>query len=67
LYCRDCPRFDQENERCLDQKVNPQRREQAVEVANILGLRAICVFNDFRETLVQARKNPPGSKPRKAR
>jgi hypothetical protein len=55
MLCKDCARYDAENRRCLDGKVNPQKWELAVEVANVIGLRTICVFNDHRERLVQAR------------
>ncbi len=56
MRCRDCARFDEKAERCLDQKVNPQRWEVAVEVSQVLGLRSICAFNDFRERLVASRR-----------
>jgi hypothetical protein len=39
----------------LDRKVNPDTWERAVEVAQVLGLRSICVFNDHRERLVHSR------------
>lgn len=55
MYCRDCPRYDAEAKRCKDSKVNPQNWETAVEVSQVLGLRSICVFNDYRERLVRAR------------
>ena len=55
MYCRDCPRFDLENNRCKDSKVNPLEYETAINVANVLGLRAICVFNDHRERLIDTR------------
>jgi len=61
VYCRDCPRYDDEARRCRDGKVNPQHWETAVSVAQVLGLRSICVFNDFRERLVQSRKEIPSS------
>jgi hypothetical protein len=57
MICRDCHRFDQETSKCLDQKVNPPTYSQAVEVANVIGLRSICAYNDFRERLVSARKS----------
>lgn len=55
MYCRDCPRFDLESNRCKDSKVNPLEYETAVNVAKVMGLRAICVFNDHRERLIEAR------------
>ena len=55
MYCRDCIRYDREAEKCLDRKVNPQRYEQAVSVAQTMGVRSICTFNDHRERLVSVR------------
>ena len=55
MYCRDCHRWDVESRRCLDGKVNPMSWEESVNVANVLGVRAICVFNDYRERLVGSR------------
>lgn len=63
MDCRDCARFSEG--RCLDAKVNPLRWEQAVQVANVFGVRAICTFNDHRERLVKARSMP--SAPRRRR
>ncbi|MBS1717257.1 MAG: hypothetical protein JSS72_05960 [Armatimonadetes bacterium] len=39
----------------MDGKVNPDRWDQAVQVAQIFGVRAVCPFNDFRERLVASR------------
>jgi hypothetical protein len=39
----------------MDGKVNPMSWEESVNVANVLGVRAICVFNDYRERLVGSR------------
>lgn len=71
MHCQDCPRYDPEAQSCRDEKLNPLRWDQAVDIANIFGLRAICMFNDHRERLVdtrrvvplsrQARKTPPSS------
>ena len=35
--------------------MNPQKWEDAVQLANAVGLRAICVFNDHRERLIFSR------------
>lgn len=53
MHCRDCPRWI--DGKCADQKVNPERYGQAVEVANIHGVRAICPFNEHRDRLVRTR------------
>ena len=55
MRCRDCARYDLEDRRCKDAKVNPPTWEDAVEVANVIGIRSICSFNDFRERLIAAR------------
>ena len=55
MNCKDCNRFDSANRKCMDQKVNPQSWGQAVDVANIFGVRSICIFNDHRERLVRSR------------
>jgi hypothetical protein len=57
--CRDCARFDLETRKCLDKKVNPKSWGQSVDVANVLGVRSICVFNDYRERLVRSRCAEP--------
>jgi len=62
VYCRDCNLYDEEAQRCKDRKVNPQSWETAVQVSQVLGLRSICVFNDYRERLVYSRK-PVGDRP----
>jgi hypothetical protein len=56
VYCRDCHRYDPENRKCLDGKVNPPSWETAVNVSQVLGLRSICAFNDHRERLINCRK-----------
>jgi len=55
MDCKDCPRFDPDDEKCRDQKLNPHRWDQAVDVANMMGVRAICMFNDHREKLLEGR------------
>lgn len=55
MYCRDCPRYDETERRCKDRKVNPLHYEEAVSVVNVLGVRAICLFNDHRERLIRSR------------
>jgi len=55
MNCRDCSRYDLIHRSCLDGKVNPERYETAVQVANVMGPRAICPLNDFRERILNAR------------
>lgn len=56
MNCRDCARWDKETAKCRDGKVNPPKWELAVTVYEVMGLRAICMFNDHRERLVRATK-----------
>ncbi|MBI5707179.1 MAG: hypothetical protein HZC36_09355 [Armatimonadetes bacterium] len=55
MLCKDCARYDAEADRCLDDKLNPADWGGAITVANVMGVRAICSFNDFRERLVRSR------------
>lgn len=55
MDCRDCTRFAADAHRCLDGKLNPITWGEAVDVGNIYGIRAICMFNDHRERLVRSR------------
>lgn len=55
MDCRDCQRFDLDRRSCKDGKMNPRTLEQAVDIARIFGVRAVCVFNDHRERLVHVR------------
>ncbi|MEZ5164098.1 MAG: hypothetical protein R2688_10215 [Fimbriimonadaceae bacterium] len=55
MNCRDCHRFDPEKETCKDGKLNPLTYEQASETLMIYGIRAICIFNDHRESLIERR------------
>lgn len=62
MYCRDCSRYDTEEKRCKDGKLNPERYSQAVEVTKVFGLRSICTFNDHREQLVAVQKSPASNR-----
>jgi hypothetical protein len=66
MHCRDCSRFDEKSEKCRDEKVNPMSWDEAVNVANFIGLRAICMFNDHRERLIVSR-TPTDRYPRRNR
>lgn len=55
MNCRDCVRYNHETRECRDKKVNPQSMAEAADVANVFGVRSICMFNDFRERLIASR------------
>jgi hypothetical protein len=55
LECKHCARYDSDAGKCRDEKLNPGDWGSAITVANVLGVRAICLFNDHRERLVLSR------------
>lgn len=57
MHCKDCARFDEENGKCKDDKVNPRDYSSALQIATMFGVRAICVFNHHRESLVEVRQS----------
>lgn len=67
MYCRDCPRFDEAVSRCRDGKINPLDWDSALQVSQVMGLRAICTFNDHRERLLAGRKPPDSELMRRQR
>lgn len=52
MRCEDCPRFDSDRTACKDGKLNPLKWQNAVEVAQHFGIRAICMLNDHRERIL---------------
>jgi len=65
MRCPDCPRFDKERHICLDGKINPPHFSQAVEVANVMGVRSICPFSSHRERLLSGRARRTDSQARR--
>jgi hypothetical protein len=53
MDCRDCSLYNADTETCRSQKLNPRSKEDATQVAQMLGVRVICVFNEFREPIIQ--------------
>lgn len=56
MFCRDCPRHDEEKQVCRDGKINPHSWERAVEASQVFGIRSLCPFSEYRERLVKARE-----------
>ncbi len=54
MRCKDCHRFDSASEICKDGKLNPRHYSQAIEVAQQFGPRVICIFNDYREQVIES-------------
>jgi hypothetical protein len=51
MACWQCPRYSRAERRCLDGKTNPKSKADSVAVAELLGVRALCHYNPYREPL----------------
>lgn len=51
ISCWNCNRFHRDEGRCKDGKTNPRRKTDAVEVAEVMGVRALCIFSPYRDIL----------------
>jgi len=50
--CLRCPTYDRDAGRCRVGKTNPRKKHEAQTVAELLGVRALCLHNPFREPLI---------------
>ncbi len=53
IHCKNCPRYDREEQRCREGKANPRSKADTVAVAELLGLQTLCHYNPFRDALAQ--------------
>ena len=51
MTCWNCPRYDRGQFHCRDGKANPRKKTDAVMVAELLGLRALCHYNLYRDSI----------------
>jgi hypothetical protein len=51
MTCWQCPRYDRSERRCRDGKANPRSKADSVLVAELLGPRALCHYNLYRDAL----------------
>lgn len=56
MFCRDCPRYDEEKSVCKDGKINPHTWQNAVEASQIFGVRSLCPFSEYRERLIRSQE-----------
>lgn len=54
VLCTSCRLYDIERRRCRIGKVNPRTRLDTYETAQVLGVRALCSFNLYREVLLSS-------------
>lgn len=58
VTCPQCLRYDKEARHCLDGKANPKRKSDSVEVAEVLGVQHLCLFNPYRDTIALQMYDP---------
>lgn len=52
ILCSRCRLYDSVRRCCTISKVNPRTRLDTYETAQVLGVRAVCPFNPYRERMV---------------
>jgi hypothetical protein len=55
ILCPRCPLYDRGKRRCTIGKVNPRTKLDTYETAFLLGVRALCPFNPYRERLLHSK------------
>jgi hypothetical protein len=49
--CWQCSRYDRTERHCRDNKTNPKTKRDSKEVAETLGVQALCLYNLYRDSL----------------
>jgi hypothetical protein len=49
--CWQCSRYDRTERHCRDNKTNPKTKRDSKEVAETLGVQALCLYNPYRDVL----------------
>ncbi len=52
ITCPRCRLYDRARRRCLIGKVNPRTKIDTYETARVLGVRALCSFNLYRDRML---------------
>ena len=53
MHCWNCPRYDRAERHCRDGKANPKRKTDSVELAERLGVQALCLYNLHRDAIAR--------------
>jgi hypothetical protein len=53
MTCWNCPIYDRATFHCRDGKTNPRKKTDSITVAELLGLRALCHYNLYRDAIAQ--------------
>jgi hypothetical protein len=51
MSCVKCPRYNKAESHCSEGKANPRRKSDALLVAEMLGVQALCHYNPYRDPL----------------
>lgn len=52
ILCPRCRLYDRKRRRCTIGKVNPRTKLDTYETARVLGVRALCALNLYRDRLL---------------
>lgn len=52
ILCPRCRLYDRLARRCTAGKVNPRTKLDTYEAAQVLGVRALCAFNLYRDRIL---------------
>lgn len=52
ILCPRCRLYDRLTRRCAVGKVNPRTKLDTYETAQVLGVRALCAFNLYRDRIL---------------
>jgi len=55
ILCPRCRLYDRGGRRCTMGKVNPRTKLDTYETAQVLGVRALCAFNLYRDHLASGK------------
>jgi hypothetical protein len=58
LTCFQCPSYDRDARRCRIGKANPRKKHESITLAEMLGPRALCLHNPWREPLLLRMHQP---------
>jgi hypothetical protein len=53
ISCPHCCAYDRNERRCRVGKTNPPRKHDAQTVAELFGVRSLCIHNPYREPLIE--------------
>ena len=58
MTCWKCPRYDKDERRCREGKVNPRSKSDTFTVSELFGIQALCHYNPYRDALAERMFSP---------